>query len=483
MKTRTHTPVNLRRPTLDVDTQHAASAAGGCGAWRSARAVLVAIAAVGIIACGGEDAPSNNLSNNTTPTNNTTHQTVPNNPENNPNNPECVPTAGGIEICDGIDNDCNGQIDEGFDGLGNACTLGQGACQASGVMVCANDKLGVVCDAQILDGCASPCLETCEGPTPVCDEASGNCVECVESNDCTGGVCLNNTCVECANNADCASGACDIPNNTCVECLSNLNCPGGVCDVISKTCTPCLNSNDCVAPGATQCKVDDANLTQNACVECLDNTPCTTPVAARCGPTNACGPCQDAADCAQVPNTNQCVQGTCVPCTTATEAADCNNFVCDPQTNMCTGATIGATLALNACVSDTQCQADHACVPLNYMGAFHGNYCMPIYSGSGSCPKPYGDGDVPRTTANGQSVTVCMIIDLTTPEAIGDYGIADCDPMNVADKCPALGARCEIRRPSTSQALICTYSCSLNNDCKPGSDCVGSAGDQYCGAL
>jgi len=329
---------------------------------------------------------------------------------------------------------------------------------------------------------APACLEVCGGPTPVCDEASGNCVECVESNDCTGGVCLNNTCVECANNADCASGACDIPNNTCVECLSNLTCPGGVCEVISKTCTPCLNSNDCVAPGATQCKVDDANLTQNTCVECLDNTPCTTPAAARCGTTNACGPCQDAADCAQVPNTNQCNAGTCVQCTPATQAADCANKVCDPSALTCTGVDIAATPPLNTCAFDDQCLANHACIPLNFMGTPHGNYCMPHFVVGTPCGKPYGDGGVTRTSVGGQSVNVCMIKDITTPEAIADYE-ESCTEANAATDCPAVGARCEIRRPSSvDMSRICTYSCSGNNDCITGASCVGPINAKYCGA-
>lgn len=29
----------------------------------------------------------------------------------------CTPTNGGVEICDGIDNDCNGEIDDGLDGI------------------------------------------------------------------------------------------------------------------------------------------------------------------------------------------------------------------------------------------------------------------------------------------------------------------------------------------------------------------------------
>src|SRR3972149_571180 len=50
-------------------------------------------------------------------------------------------------VCDGVDNDCDSQTDEEFVDLGQSCSVGVGACSASGTMVCSVDRSGTVCSA------------------------------------------------------------------------------------------------------------------------------------------------------------------------------------------------------------------------------------------------------------------------------------------------------------------------------------------------
>ncbi len=72
------------------------------------------------------------------------------------------------EICNGVDDNCDGNIDEGLrleDGaeLGAACSVGAGRCLGMGTVVCQGDV--PVCDA--IEG--RPALETCNGADDDCD--------------------------------------------------------------------------------------------------------------------------------------------------------------------------------------------------------------------------------------------------------------------------------------------------------------------------
>jgi len=72
------------------------------------------------------------------------------------------------EICDNLDNDCNGTVDDGFN-TGNACTNGVGQCQAMGVIAC--DAMGgASCNAVPLP----PQAESCNNLDDDCDGVVDN---------------------------------------------------------------------------------------------------------------------------------------------------------------------------------------------------------------------------------------------------------------------------------------------------------------------
>jgi hypothetical protein len=91
----------------------------------------------------------------------------------------CTPGTPTPEICDGIDNNCDGRVDEGF-ALGAACTSGVGACQAAGVTVCAPGGAGTVCNAT--PGTPSP---------EICDGIDNNCDGQVDEGFNVGAACTN----------------------------------------------------------------------------------------------------------------------------------------------------------------------------------------------------------------------------------------------------------------------------------------------------
>jgi MYXO-CTERM domain-containing protein len=182
--------------------------------------------------------------------------------------PACRPViTPGKELCDNIDNDCNGMVDDGnLCPAGKICDKGQcvGLC-STGEITC---PLGTMCnpDGYCIDtACATTtcpmgqacregkCVEPCMGVTCPFGQSCqlGRCVDPCSAVTCPAGrVCERGLCVsECPCRA-CAAGL-ECNAGRCVDmACSNINCPAGQLCELGKCIDPCAGV---VCPGGGQC--------------------------------------------------------------------------------------------------------------------------------------------------------------------------------------------------------------------------------------
>jgi hypothetical protein len=160
--------------------------------------------------------------------------------------------AGAAELCDGVDNDCDESTDEGLN-VGENCTLGQGECSAEGVVYC-NNELAAECDAPSV----LPKDELCDGLDNDCDgqidEDFGLGETCQNSEQ---GGCLKEGITACSN------------DGLQVLCISEaLNPLPEICDGLDNDCngeidegydlmTPCtVGEGECMTMGYMACNAE-----------------------------------------------------------------------------------------------------------------------------------------------------------------------------------------------------------------------------------
>ena len=354
-----------------------------------------------------------------------------------------VPTA---EICNGLDDDCDGSTDAGIavapcinsSALG-VCT-GQTACVA-GKVTCSgpipakescNGK-DDDCDGQIDENACddgNPCTED------ACDLSLGGCLfaqvskPCNDSDVCTtDDVCSAGKCQGAPVNCDDGDG-CTL--DTCDAKASQPGCqhapdPGAACD----DADPCTGDDVCMPKGATL-TCSGTGLADGAA--CKDGSPCTIKAA--------------------------CLAGKCKPSATACDDGNpCTDDTCDAAGN---GAckhfyNIAACDDNNACTIGDACFAGK-CVGLGKTNCDDQDPCT-----SDACDAKLGGcANTPKTGGSCTDGNLC-----TTGDA--------CTVVDGKAVCAGTGLKCDDGKACTSDACNPAFGCEyvfVSGPCDDGDKCT-----------
>lgn len=289
------------------------------------------------------------------------------------------------EVCDGLDNDCNGDTDDGE--------------------LCAADE---ICDK---GRCVKRCgevLVTCTSEQ-VCNDA-GYCVDatCADVDCPSGEVCFAGECHEpceavvCPGLQVCLAGRCADPCDG-VDCEPGRVCERGVC-VLECDCQVCAPGLECASSGQRAGHCVDEGCTGQTCAEasvcrggaCVDS--CT---GARCPRGEKCagGACVDSCTDVICETGQKCSEGVC--------GDSCSNVVCVPGFK-CVPGDDNRGECVDGCIG-VDCGEGRECV-----NGSCGTDCLGV-----TCSNP---GEVCR---NGSCVNPCATMTCAATEVCRDGACTD----------------------------------------------------------
>lgn len=390
----------------------------------------------------------------------------------------CVPD-GGPEVCDGIDNDCDNMIDVNQDGspvveptvcatgmLGQ-CGEGFKACGPDGTIICRPDHgpgdeicdgIDNDCDGDVDEGKLNACgfcgqtpIDECNGLDDDCDgevdEEVGTCglglhcalgecaAVCNQSGDCAEGeYCTRGRCVSLCAGVECAPGAsCDPETGVCTDlcvdvvCAEGEYCVEGDCYTQGECYeTGCGNGQRCVQG---ICETD--NCVGVICGEsgfCRDGLCSFSCAGVSCGYGETCqdGLCQPTL-CGEVScaDGERCVEEVCV-------ADECDAEFCEEgetcvdgecAVDPCERVTCPQHQRCEVVMGTAQCAADWFEEP------------TPIVDQQHAAPEPWGGAQGDGDDGDGQAIDQPMIPGRTMGQNPDDNVSADCD-CDVNDDAP-----------------------------------------------
>ena len=306
----------------------------------------------------------------------------------------CEPqTVAQEELCNGLDDDCDGVFDESPTDVGLLCfTTRPGSCSrgysecVDGELVCPEtdtpsaevcDLIDNDCDGIIDEGTRNQCgmcgtdeVETCDGIDQDCDGTPDEGASCPGNQSCQAGTCAD-PCIsnECFGNAVCVEGFC-VPACAAVTCPSDQICENGACK------DPC---EGVTCGAAEQCYLGECRGTSCQEIPCpegqrcgefgCEEDPCAT-VDCAAGQFCRSGQCIDSCGVISCPGDHYCEDGQCVPdlCVGVSCIAgqECINGSCTED--LCAGITceegydcIQGSCEFSAC-AHIECPLGEACV-------------------------------------------------------------------------------------------------------------------------